>query len=257
IALSASCVENEKFWDMVSRDYSGIDYDEMINIDIVVLDGAKYISEDFFENGPGYFKSISLPDSLEEIKDSAFLRVKCDTITIPDTLRSIGNFAFYGSRGLEKLPSKLEHIGRYAFGEGNLGESITIPGSIQSFDEFAFYATSLKRVIIQPGLTEIPGATFAAFTSADPGDLEEVTIPNTVTTIGPSAFWHQTNLTDITIPDSVTCIRHDAFYGCSKLNATVSGAWYRVKNDDETKIVDDTPSGKNLYWYSSWNWYRK
>lgn len=257
IALSASCVENEKFWDMFSRDYSGIGYDEMINIDIVVLDGARYISENFFENGAGYFKSISLPDSLEEIKDGAFDSTKFDTITISDSVRSIGNSAFCFSAGLKKLPSNLEHIGRYAFAVSYLGESLTIPGSIRSFDEFAFYATSLKRVIIQPGLTEIPGGTFAAYSGNDPGNLEEVTIPNTVTTIGPSAFWHQTNLTDITIPDSVTCIRYEAFYGCSKLNATVSGAWYRVDSDDETKIVDDTPSGKNLYWYSNWNWYRK
>ena len=259
IELSASFVENEKFWNTFQRrgnyDPNGYSYDEMINIDIIVLDGTKYISENFFDGG--YFKSISLPNSLEEIKDSAFGGTEFDTITIPDSVRSIGNYAFSGTRGLKKLPSNLEHIGLYAFADSNLGESFTIPGSIQSFDEFAFYTTSLKRVIIQPGLTEIPGGTFAAFNSKDPGNLEEVTIPNTVTTIGSSAFWHQTNLTDITIPDSVTCIRYEAFYGCSKLNATVSGAWYRVNSDDETKIVDDTPSGDNLYWYSNWNWYRK
>lgn len=257
IVLSASCVENEKFWDMFSWFSYGIDPDEMNNTDIVVLDGAKYISENFFENGAGYFKSISLPDSLEEIKDDAFYDTEFDMITIPDSVRFIGNTAFGSTRGLKKLPSKLEAIGYKAFAYSDLGESFTIPGSVHSFDEFAFYATSLKRVIIQPGITEIPGGTFAAFSSASPGYLEEVTIPNTVTTIGSSAFWHQTNLTDITIPDSVTCIRYEAFYGCSKLNATVSGAWYRVKKDDETKIVDDTPSGKNLYWYSDWNWYRK
>lgn len=260
ITLSASCVENKKFLDIFSLNYYDINYDEMNNIDIVVLDGAKYISEKFFDirmSDGFHLKSISLPDSLEEIKDSAFVGVSFETITMPDTLRSIGNSAFYFSSGLEKLPSKLEHIGLYAFGQSYLGESFTIPGSVQSFDEFAFYATSLKRVIIQPGLTEIPGGTFAAYNGNDPGNLEEVTIPNTVTTIGPSAFWHQTNLTDITIPDSVTCIRYAAFYRCSKLNATVSGAWYRVNNDDETKIVDDTPSGNNLYWYSNWNWYRK
>ncbi len=53
-------------------------------------------------------------------------------------------------------------------------------------------------------------------------------IPNSVTSIGPSAFYGCSNFTDITIPNSVTSIGSSAFYGCSKLNTifiTGEGEW--------------------------------
>ena len=50
-------------------------------------------------------------------------------------------------------------------------------------------------------------------------DLTEITIPNSVTSIGGSAFQACYRLTSITIPDSVTSIGMYAFYNCSKLTS--------------------------------------
>lgn len=47
--------------------------------------------------------------------------------------------------------------------------------------------------------------------------LTDITIPNSVKTIGSSAFYNCSNLTDITIPNSVTRIEDYAFYWCRKL----------------------------------------
>lgn len=47
--------------------------------------------------------------------------------------------------------------------------------------------------------------------------LRKITLPNSVTGIGPNAFCYCTNLTDITIPNSVTSIKNNAFVGCSSL----------------------------------------
>lgn len=46
----------------------------------------------------------------------------------------------------------------------------------------------------------------------------EVIIPNTITSIGASAFKNATNLMEINIPDSVTSIGESCFEGCSSLN---------------------------------------
>lgn len=56
-------------------------------------------------------------------------------------------------------------------------------------------------------------------------NLSSVTIPNSVTTIGGSAFENCTSLTSVTIPNSVTSIGFFAFYGCSSLtSATISNS---------------------------------
>ena len=48
-------------------------------------------------------------------------------------------------------------------------------------------------------------------------DLTSITIPNSVTSIGGSAFAYCTSLTSITIPDSVRSIGNYAFEDCYKL----------------------------------------
>ena len=49
--------------------------------------------------------------------------------------------------------------------------------------------------------------------------MTSITIPNSVTSIGSSAFYGCSGLTSITIPNSVTSIGNSAFYGCSSLTS--------------------------------------
>ena len=49
--------------------------------------------------------------------------------------------------------------------------------------------------------------------------LISVTIPNTVTTIGPEAFENCDGLTSVTIPESVVTIDYSAFDGCTSLTS--------------------------------------
>ncbi|MBD5436721.1 MAG: leucine-rich repeat domain-containing protein [Treponema sp.] len=232
------------------------------NIDIILRDGTTRIPKDFFDDDmyiyPYIYKSIRIPDGVETIEEYAFFGAYFDSgIELPDSVKVIKDKGMRGCRFAGKLPSKLEYIGSYAFA-GYSGESVTIPGSVKFFDEFAFYDSNLKSVVIEPGVTEIPGGTFAAYNGKVTGVLEKIEIPNTVTKIGASAFFYQPNLTDVKIPDSVKTIEWDAFVGCKNLNAQVTGEWQRVNKDDKTNVVDSkAPSGNNLYLYSNWNWYKK
>ena len=72
--------------------------------------------------------------------------------------------------------------------------------------------TSVTSVVIPNSVTSIGESAFQMCSS-----LTSVTIPNSVTSIGSQAFQNCTSLASVTIPNSVTSIGYDAFYGCTGL----------------------------------------
>ena len=123
---------------------------------------------------------------------SNILVAGCKTTTIPNSVTSIGNCAFYGCPGLPsiEIPNSVTSIGGGAFSGCSGLTSIYIPNSVTSIGNYAFSQCS--------GLTS-------------------VTIPNSVTIIGTDAFSNCYRLTSITIPNSVTSIGVVTFGGCSSL----------------------------------------
>ena len=85
--------------------------------------------------------SVTIPDSVTSIRDSAFLFCsQLTNISIPNSVTAIGSFAFDGCTKLESitLPSSLSTIQSYAFYNcGNL-KTIRIPVSVTFIENFAF-----------------------------------------------------------------------------------------------------------------------
>lgn len=99
--------------------------------------------------------------------------------------------------------------------------TISGQGAMADYDNYyslAPWGTEIKKVIIEDGVTNI-----GEFAFADCIRLSSVSIPNSVTTIGYSAFYN-TNLSSIVIPDSVTCIDYDAFRDCTGLKSISLGS---------------------------------
>ena len=115
---------------------------------------------------------------------------------IPNSITSIGVWAFYGCTGLRSvtIPNSVTSIGEAAFADCNGLSIVTIGNSVRSIDNMAF-----------------------AFCTG----LTSVTIPNSVTTIGNMAFNRCSGLTNVTIPDSVTTIGYRAFAYCDDLTVYV------------------------------------
>ena len=162
-------------------------------------------------------------------------------ITIADNITSIPNNAFASSSWSDALPMKkmtlpdsVTTIGDKAFYYCHNLESINIPDAVTSIGNSAFYyCSSLKTINIPDGVTTIKDYTFYECYS-----LNRVTLSDNVTTIGTNAFYYCHNLESINIPDAVTSIGNSAFYSCYDLNVTLpdnienigSNAFCSVKN---------------------------
>ena len=118
------------------------------------------VSEIFFEEGSAceYFssansqkslKSITLPPSLKTIGDMAFYDCTITSIDIPAGVTSIGVKAFNncGALASVSLPDGLQDIGSNAFADCNKLEKITIPYTVAGIGKEAFYGcTYLEEV---------------------------------------------------------------------------------------------------------------
>ena len=167
---------------------------------------------------------------------------------------SIENEAFYDCTGLTSvtIPKSVKRIGDYAFQNCSGLTSITIPKSVTSIGYSAFQNCSgLTSVTIGNGVTSIGyGAFFGcsklasvhissieawckiSFSDGDANplcyakhlylgeeEIKDLVIPNSVTSIGYSAFQNCSGLTSVTIPNSVTSIGYYAFCNCSGLTS--------------------------------------
>lgn len=161
-------------------------------------------------------KELVIPQSvfdkeITSIGDNVFeYKNKLSSVTIPEGVQTIGEYAFYGS-GVSKLtlPESLVSIGEGAFSGCSLTE-ITFPEGLTSIGGYA--DNNLTKVILPEGITNIEDRAFYG------NDLTEILIPEGVTKIGDGAFENCDKLTLITLPDSLTEIGSSAFAGCSSLS---------------------------------------
>ena len=138
------------------------------------------------------------------------------SVTIPESVTSIGQGAFYGCSNLTSvtIPSSVTSIGDHAFECSGL-KIVIIPESVTSIGEFTFYECSgLTGINIPESVTSIGESAFGECSG-----LKNVTIPESVKSIGDNAFCGCTGLKSVTIPSSVTSIGWEAFSGCSGLTS--------------------------------------
>ncbi len=161
--------------------------------------------------GPG--GAVVIPSSanglpVTSIGDRAFLGAGLTSVTIPNSVTSIGYEAFAGCAGLTNvtIPNSVITIGEVAFSGAGL-TSVTIPNSVANIGGYAFYGcTRLTSVTIPNGITNIGEETFTECDS-----LVNVTIGTNVTSIGDGAFSYCGKLTGVYFQGNAPSFRSGVF----------------------------------------------
>ena len=156
--------------------------------------------------------SVSIPNSVEEIGDSAFYNCSSLTsITIPEGVTSIGEAAFYDCSSLTSVtvPESVTNIGIQAFGMVN---NIIYNGSLSS----SSWGAKCINGYIEDGLV-YKDSSKKELHGCSSSRTGSVSIPNSVGKIGDYAFYNCRSLTSIVISEGVTSIGSYVFSGCSSL----------------------------------------
>lgn len=172
--------------------------------------GLTSIPEALFESTG--LKTVTLPESVTSIGMWAFADcAKLEQVSFPASLTSIDGCAFENCTALTAvtLPKRLTELGNDVFENCSALKSVWIPKSLTNINGFGdgcfAGCTALTDITFETGITKIADHQF------DGSPIKSITIPGTVTTIGSSAFSGCANLTAIDLPTSVTQIDAYAF----------------------------------------------
>ena len=193
--------------------------------------------------------TLTIPVGTTKVLFSAFINYKQITaISIPYSVTSIGNYAFYGCSKVKTVSfatygtsSNLTYIGFYSFYNCSALTYITIPSGVTVIEEYAFaYCSSLERVNHESNSSSLH-------------------------TIASLAFAHCTSLVSFTITYNVTDIDGYAFSGCSSLERVVfldTSGWYWASSvatepGSAKDVTDPAQNAKDftslLYHFYFWN----
>ena len=180
----------------------------------------------------GVVYTVTSIEDLAFYKDMGRADYSMTSVTIPNTITSIGSDAFNDLYALKAVYiTDLEAWCKISFGGDN--------SNPLAFAQHLFLnGTEIKDLVIPNNVTAI---NYKAFIGCK--GFSSLTIPNSVTTIGRIAFSGCSGLTSLTLPNSVTTIGERAFIGCSGLTTIVS------EIENPFAISDDVfyCSDKNIY----------
>ncbi|MBQ2794186.1 MAG: leucine-rich repeat protein, partial [Clostridia bacterium] len=195
----------------------------------------------------GTASKIRIADSYEgypvtKIATQAFQGKNISDVIFPDTITTIGDYAFAGCSSLKgiSLPSSVTRIEAYAFSESGITE-IKLGDNLEYIGEYAFRYCDFSEFSIPDSVTYIGGYAFSGcWTLRDNGTVNgviyvdnwavdskdeyaSITLLDGTVGIAESAFSYDTKMESLFIPDSVRYIANSAFNSCTHLESIKGG----------------------------------
>ncbi len=177
--------------------------------------------------GASLLEEIVIPDTVTKIGDNAFRACsKLKKVTFSKNLKIIDTEAFRLCESLETaiLPEGLEEIYGGAFRQCSSLNEVFLPKTITKLEDRAFLdTTALKKVTFEEGTTTIfgPNPIYENDGVFGGSGIENITLPDSVTTIEGCAFAGCKQLQTIKLSKNITSIGAKAFYNCEKLDGVV------------------------------------
>lgn len=143
---------------------------QLTSVDIP--EGVESIERDAF--GWNHIGRISLPSSLRHL--GGFGNNAISELTIPPTVESVGDSAFFGNRlAAVRIPKTVRSVGNYAFAQ-NRKEKEGYVGPLVRWEN------TIKSLVVESGVGSVGEGAF------NPSSSATLLIPASVATIGPGAF---------------------------------------------------------------------
>lgn len=163
---------------------------------------------------------VWVPGRLDEktvtaIGEQAFRFANMSAVTLPDSIRAIGQEAFSGCPNLTEItiPEGVEVLSIGLFQESPVLARVILPDSLKEISQRAFYdCPELSRINLPSGLQSIGNEAFAQCPA-----LTSIHLPDHLQTLATSAFRYCTGLKKVSIPGSVLSLGNSAFENCTAL----------------------------------------
>jgi len=199
------------------------------------LTAVNYLAINAILNGSPFtndtnLTTFNLGDKVTNIPSNLCASLPISTISIPDTVTSIGYAAFDSCKNLTSvvIPESVTNIEQKAFNGCSSLTSVNIPSGVTYIPDYMLYGTSkLETLTLHDGITgfgnyslcrsglttiTLPASLVNIATSAfSYSSITTVNFPAGVKSIGASAFDNCQNLTSVTLPDNIETIGSNAF----------------------------------------------
>ncbi len=177
------------------------------NASITIKDGIVRINPKLFYDYSDKIISITLPNSLKSIGRDAFYFCKLEQINYMGDIADWCKIKFENS-----YAHPMYYYTRFLINNQELVGDLVIPNTVDSIYDYTFqYFENITSVVIPNSVISIGSWAF------DRSSLTSITIPNSVTNIGNYAFLSCSSLTTITIGSGVKTIGKSAFENCSSI----------------------------------------
>ena len=190
-------------------------------------DLSKYTTRDYSPvRIPEYVSYKGFKYWITRIADHAFQDCHIDRdIDIPETVKSIGDMAFWGNsiKGIH-TSNHVEELGRSCFGANHHLSTVIVGENVHKINYNALKYNLLERLSVHPNNITYDSrdncnAIIESYTNKLIQGSSATSIPQSVTNIGSNAFMYNYKLSEIIIPDGVTRIEDGAFWGCDRLHS--------------------------------------